>query len=83
MIGIRSSMLGGFEGVIAGAIGGGLLGEILGTRILEEHKKKYEEMLKAGNHLVIAQGSSEELSKVFNILKNTNEVELNLHIEPK
>ena len=78
---LASTLLAGIEGALVGALGGGLIGELLGERVSKEHIGKYNEMLKGGKHLVIVQGSTEEASRAYDILKETNNVELNLHIE--
>jgi uncharacterized membrane protein len=78
---LASTLLAGVEGAVAGALGGGLIGSLLGEKISKEHIGKYEEMLKGGNHLVIVQGSSDEAKRAYDILKDTNEVALDLHME--
>ena len=78
---LASTLLAGAEGAVVGALGGGLIGNILGEKISKEHIGKYEEMLKSGNHLIVVQGSSDEAKRAYDILKDTNEIALDLHIE--
>lgn len=79
---LASMLLGGVEGALAGAVGGGMIGLLLGDKVSKEHIGQYEELLKGRNHLVIVQGSIDEANKAYNILKDTDEVELDLHLEP-
>jgi hypothetical protein len=43
------------EGVAAGTAGGGLLGALVGWGVSKQHILKYEEHLKSGKYLLIAQ----------------------------
>ncbi|MCL4249809.1 MAG: DUF1269 domain-containing protein [Anaerolineae bacterium] len=74
-----AALLGGIEGVVAGAAGGGLLGALFGWGISKQHILKYEEVVKGGKYLVIANGTEEQVKKAHEILGQTNTDELNLH----
>ncbi len=80
---LASALLGGVEGALAGALGGGLIGTLLGEKVSEEQKTQYDEMLKAGKHLVITHGNVEEVNRAFEMLKDTSNVKLSLYIEEK
>ncbi|MCA9905172.1 MAG: DUF1269 domain-containing protein [Anaerolineae bacterium] len=74
-----AALLGGIEGAVAGAAGGGLLGALFGWGISKQHILKYEEVVKGGKYLVIANGTEEQVKKAHEILGQTNTDELNLH----
>lgn len=74
-------LLGGIEGAIAGATGGGLLGALVGWGVSKEHILKYEEKLKGGKYLLMAHGSAEEVTRAHNILQGTGAAEVTHHVE--
>lgn len=76
-----TALLGGIEGVVAGAAGGGLLGALVDWVLSKKSVLKYKEKLKNGKYLVIVHGSVEELARDQNILVNTNAEELKNHLE--
>lgn len=61
-------LLGGAEGVLAGAAGGGLLGALFGWSVSKEHILKYEEVIKTGKYLVIANGDEAQVNQARTIL---------------
>jgi len=63
-----AALLGGVEGIVAGAAGGGLLGALLGWGISKEHILKYEEGIKGGKYLVVANGDESQVSMARMIL---------------
>lgn len=75
-----SMLLGSMEGVMAGAAGGGLLGALVGWGVSKQHILKYEEHLKGGKYLLIAHGSTDEVTRAHNILQSTRAAEVNQHI---
>ncbi|MEJ2747191.1 MAG: DUF1269 domain-containing protein [Anaerolineae bacterium] len=76
-----AALLGGVEGAVAGAAGGGLLGALFGWGISKQHILKYEESLKAGQYLLIVNGSPEEVERARTILKDSEAVESNVYME--
>ena len=78
---LAAALLGGIEGAVAGAAGGGLLGALFGWSISKQHIIKYEESLKAGKYLLIANGSAEEIERARTILEDSNAIEANVHAE--
>ncbi len=76
-----STLLGAAEGAIVGAISGGLLGSALGDALSKQQLGKYESMLRTGKHLLIAKGTAEQVRRAYDLLKDTNEYVLDLHIE--
>jgi len=76
---LTSALLGGLEGAVAGAALSGLLGWLTSLGISQDQIQKYEESVKAGKYLVIAQGQEPEVSKARSILGATAPVELNAH----
>jgi hypothetical protein len=62
------ALLGSLEGVAAGAAGGGLLGALFGWGISKEHILKYEEHIKGGKYLVIANGDEAQVKLAKSIL---------------
>lgn len=67
---LAAMVLGGIEGAAVGAAGGGLLGALVGMGVSREHVLKYEDHLRGGRYLVIAHGSSAEVSKAEEILRS-------------
>lgn len=61
-------LLGGAQGVLAGAAGGGLLGALLGWGVSKEHILKYEEVIKTGKYLVVANGDEAQINQARAIL---------------
>lgn len=74
-----AALLGGVEGVVAGAAGGGLLGALIGWGVSKQHIIKYEESIKSGDYLVIAHGSQDEVARARNILSESNAIEVTAH----
>ena len=74
-------LLGGMEGVVAGAAGGGLLGALVGWGVSKQHILKYEEHLKGGKYLLITHGSAEEVTRAQKILQGTGALEVTHHVE--
>jgi hypothetical protein len=74
-----ASLLGGVEGAIAGAGAGGLLGALAGLGVSRQHIVKYEDQLKAGKFLVLAQGSAADVARAESILQATAPAELTAH----
>jgi hypothetical protein len=72
-------LLGGIEGVIAGAAGGGLLGALVGLSVSRQHILTYEENIKSGKYLVIVHGSPEELQLAHTVMQGTAVSELTHH----
>ncbi len=65
-----AALLGGVEGAAVGAAGGGLLGALVGWGVSKEHILKYEEVVKGGNYLVIANGDEAQVNQAKAILGN-------------
>ena len=61
-------LLGGAEGVLAGAAGGGLLGALFGWGVSKEHIIKYEESIRSGKYLVVANGDEAQVNQARAIL---------------
>ncbi|HLH23351.1 MAG TPA: general stress protein [Chloroflexota bacterium] len=74
-----ASLLGGIEGAIAGAGAGGLLGALAGVGVSKQHIVKYEDQLKAGKYLLLAQGSAADVARAQSILQTTAPAELTAH----
>ncbi|MCB9453026.1 MAG: hypothetical protein H6672_16440 [Anaerolineaceae bacterium] len=76
---LATAIVGGIEGAAAGAAGGGILGALVGWGVSKKHILKYEEYLKADGYLVIAYGSTDEISLAHNILGDTEPEYLDRH----
>ena len=63
-----AALLGGIEGTVVGAAGGGALGALFGWGVSKEHILKYEEVVKAGSYLVIANGDEAQVKQAREIL---------------
>ena len=79
---IVAALLGGVEGALAGAAGGGLLGALLGWGISKEHVLKYEEKLKGGKHLLVVNGTAEQIDRARTILNATSTADVNVQTLP-
>ncbi len=66
---LAAALLGGVEGAAVGAAGGGLLGALVGWGISKDHVLKYEEIVKGGNYLVIANGDEAQVNQAREILQ--------------
>ena len=75
------ALVGGLDGAVAGAAWGGVLGILLGVGVSQEHIIKYEDHVKAGQYLVLARGSDEEVERARTILRGTAATALHLHAE--
>jgi hypothetical protein len=62
------SLLGGLQGMVAGAATGGLLSALLGPAIPKEHLLNGEEGLKAGEYMVVIHGDETQLIQAQTIL---------------
>lgn len=78
---LAAVLMGGAEGAAVGAVGGGLLGSLVGWGVSKKHIIKYEEHLKGGKYLVIAHGNAEEMTRAHNILQGTAATEVTRHTE--
>lgn len=76
-------LLGGIEGALAGAAGGGLLGALVGWGVSRQHILKYEEHVRGGKYLVIVHGDEAQVERARSVLRTTQPDELNLHTEQK
>ena len=74
---LASALLGGIEGAVATGAISGALGWLTSIGIDKQRILKYETSIKAGDLLVIVNGTSDEIAKATDILKNSdaNEVE--------
>ena len=68
---LAAMLLGGAEGIVAGAAGGGLLGALVGWGISKEHILKYQEVIKGGKYLVIANGDEAQVNQARSILQDS------------
>jgi hypothetical protein len=78
---LAAALLGGFEGAVAGAVGAGMLDKMLGQDIPTQYCLEYAEQLRSGKHLVIIQGSAEEIDTAHHILEGTEAAVSNVHSE--
>ena len=77
---LAAVLIGGAEGAAVGAAGGGLLGGLVGWGVSKKHIIKYEEHLKGGKYLVIANGNADEVAKAKNILQSSGATEVTVHV---
>ena len=68
-------------GTVAGATFAGILSGLASWGVDKKHIIKYADDLKGGKFLVIAHGTPEEVNKAHEILKNSNQEELDIHAE--
>lgn len=74
-----TALLGALEGAAVGGAGGGLLGALAGLGVSRQHILKYEDALRAGKYLVIAHGTSDELSRARVTLGQSGAAETTMH----
>jgi hypothetical protein len=79
---IIAALLGGVGGTLAGAAGGGLLGTLLGWGISKKHVLKYEEKLKGSRHLLVVNGTAEQIERARTILNATSTADANVQTLP-
>ena len=73
------ALVGAVAGIDLGVIAGSIIGALSIPGVKAHHEKKYDEYLKAGNYLLLVQGSEEETRKAGDILTahgQSSEVEL-------
>lgn len=63
------ALVGAIAGFDFGIIGGGIASALTVAGISSDDTKQYEEVLKAGKFLVIAQGNEEEVTRAKNVLE--------------
>jgi uncharacterized membrane protein len=63
-----AALMGGVEGIVAGAAGGGLLGALFGWGVSKEHILKYEQDIKNGQYMVVANGDEAQINQARAIL---------------
>jgi uncharacterized membrane protein len=63
-----AALLGGVEGIVAGAASGGLLGALFGWGVSKEHILKYEQDIKNGKYMVVANGDETQVRQARTIL---------------
>jgi hypothetical protein len=73
---IAAMILGGIEGAAVGVAGGGLLGGLIGLGMSGRHILKYEDHIRGGRYLVIASGTSAEVSQAESILRGGTHIAL-------
>jgi hypothetical protein len=79
---LAAALLGGIEGAAAGGATTGLLGALVGWGVSKQHVLKYEQSVNAGKYLLICHGSTDEVQKASDILRNgTQPSELQVHGE--
>jgi hypothetical protein len=78
---LASTLLGGVEGALAGSALGGILSGLAAWGISKQHILKYEEVVKAGQFLVVAHGSADDVKKAQQVLAGTGAASVNAHAQ--
>lgn len=65
-----------------GAATGGIVGALVGAGIPEERSKVYNERVKAGDHLLMVNGTDDELGQVEEIMRDHNVEEFGIFAAP-
>jgi hypothetical protein len=73
---LAAALLGGAEGALAGAAAGGLLGALTGWGISKEQIIRYEDHLRAGKFLLIAEGTDSEVDEARRLLESSDVSEI-------
>lgn len=76
---LAAALMGGAEGAAVGAGAGGLLGALGGWGVKKQHILKYEDAVKADQYLVVAHGTSADVSHAQSILATTASTSLETH----
>jgi uncharacterized membrane protein len=67
-------------GAAEGALAGGLFGALLGTIVEKEHIPKYEQYVRAGKYLLVAQGDPELAEHAHEVLAGTAATDVETHL---
>jgi hypothetical protein len=76
---LAAVLLGGAEGAVAGAAVTGLLGWLFSLGISRDKILRCEEAVKAGNFVLVAHGSEEDVEKARDILAGSTAGQVDLH----
>ena len=76
---LAAVVLGGLEGAAVGSVSGGLFGALLGLGIGKDKVLKYQQNLEAGQYLVIAHGTQDDVRKARDMLEGTDAKEVDIH----
>jgi hypothetical protein len=76
---LTSTLLGGIEGALAGAAAGGIFRGLAAWGISRHHILKYQEVVKAGNYLVVAHGTLDEVGLAYRVLEASGAAEIDRH----
>jgi hypothetical protein len=74
-----AALVGTLEGAVLGGSGGAFVGALTMLGIPKKSVVKYEEQVKAGKFVLIAQGTEAEISAAETMLKSAKTVELAVH----
>jgi hypothetical protein len=69
LVGAQSVLAGALAGGFYGAGAGGIIGAVLGNGISQEQANTYSDRLAKGDHLVLVDGTDEEIQQAESILK--------------
>ena len=70
---LAAAILGGIEGTAAVGATGGLLGAMVGWGVSKKHILKYEQSVNAGKYVLVCHGSTDEVKKANDILRNSTQ----------
>jgi uncharacterized membrane protein len=74
-----SSIIGGLEGAAVGGSASALFGALTGLGIPKDSVIQYENDVKAGKFLVVAQGTEEEVTRAKSLLSASTPATVNVH----
>lgn len=78
--GVGAVLVAGPIGVgLAGAVVGGFLGAMAGWGVHEDHLEQYEEKVRQGALLVVANGDPQQVAEAQRVLRDTNAEDVDLH----
>jgi uncharacterized membrane protein len=74
-------LIGPIGGGFVGAVTGGFVGALSGWGVHKTHLAHYENCLKKGRVLVIAEGDPKQVTRADNILQETDNMEVHVHVK--
>ena len=75
---LASSFLGMLEGAAVGAVGGGLVGALMGYGLSKEKAIKYESVVRAANYLVLMHGDDAQVRTARGVLERLHAADIDV-----
>jgi hypothetical protein len=76
---VLGPLAGAAVGAAQGALVGGGIGAVLGHFVAEQHIPKYEQLVRAGNYLLVAHGTEQDVARAEQILNDSAATDVERH----